>query len=101
MTFIELNCDQLSRVSGGNGCRELDSRSIKDHLNSRFTDIGMGEEQINDCLDLMLCGDNCITRCIPEKKPERCAYESWGRIHNLDEGTLKKCRTVDPSKVIK
>ena len=93
----ELSFVQISMVSGGQPTQEEMRRQLGPCC---ITSISMHGEYVSEnCLIPISCGEFCFTTCIPEKKPEKCSYQSWGLLHDLEPGIIQKCAEIRQDKV--
>lgn len=80
--------DQVGFVVGG---YYQPNERLVSALGHCITSVDIDPRELDECLTAISCGDFCVTRCIPKKKPGKCPYEAWGRLHDLEEGTIRKC----------
>ena len=92
MRIKNISFDQISVVAGGyNQPENITDEMINDGLGNCFTSIHV---DVKSRLKAVSCGDNCFTRCMPNKKPKECDYAFWGKLHDLTEGegiVIDKC----------
>ena len=93
MSIKQINFDCIDVIGGGYRDHQMsltneDIRNILGRCITAVADI----EDLNECSIPIKCGDLCVTRCIPNKKPEKCSYAAWGMLHDIDEGLIQKCK---------
>ena len=95
MSIKFLSFEQIEAVCGGyadiNDVEQANS-ILGDCITKVTSESRYIRKELSKCLKTVSCGEECLTRCAPKKRPKECDYAAWGMLSDaIEEGVIKRC----------